>query len=236
MIPTDTTTGHGYTPSWRKDDPKAPRYFFRAASVIERAQMEAELSGEHAAGRVFPFEMVAAFRSGLQVLLADDPAIDTLLELVEAEAGGKTLGEEDRQTLIQARAVLAQHWPAYRELVAQQERRKEIAPIVVFRRFCIGWDNVDATFILGKDKAIPEAVLAQIDPMEMIGAGNFGYGLLYGSAADRDFQQPLPSDAAPSTSPSGMSMADGSSMASDGPAIPVSNSLDGSGALSISGS
>ncbi|KEZ00595.1 hypothetical protein AI27_17870 [Sphingomonas sp. BHC-A] len=236
MIPTDTTTGHSYVPSWRKEEEKAPRYFFRAAGVVERAQMEAELSGTFAAGRVFPFEMISAFRNGLQALLADDPGIDTLLELVETESRGEKLAADDRQALIQARAVLAQHWPEYRELVAQQERRKEIAPIVVFRRFCIGWENVDAPWSLGKDRQIPEDVLVKIDPMEMIGAGNFGYGLIYGATDDRTFQQPSQSDADPSTSSSDTSRADGTSTANDGPAIPGSNSQAGSGASSTSGS
>lgn len=236
MTPTDTTTAHPYVPSWRKDEQAPPRYFFRAASVIERAQMEAELSGQHAAGRVFPFEMIAAFRNGLHALLSHDPEIDTLLELVETESKGEALAPEDRQALIQARAVLAQHWPEYRELVAQQERRKEIAPIVVFRRFCVGWENVEATWSTGKDKQIPEAVLAQVDPMEMIGAGNFGYGLLYGATDDRTFQQPSQSDADLSTSSSDMSRADGTSTANDGPETLESNSPDGSGASSTSGS
>ena len=236
MIPTDTTTGHAYVPSWRKDETAAPRYFFRAASVIERAQMEAELSGQHAAGRVYPFEIIAAFRNGLHALLSDDPGIDTLLELVETEAKGEKLGEQDRQALIQARAVLAQHWPEYRELVAQQERRKEIAPIVVFRRFCTGWENVEAAWSLGKDKQIPEAVLAQIDPMEMMGAGNFGYGLLYGATDDRTFQQPSQSDADPSTSSSDTSRADGASKANDGQKTRAPKSKRKSSQSSTSGS
>ncbi|MCK0531451.1 hypothetical protein [Sphingobium agri] len=236
MIPTDTITGHPYVPSWRKNEDKAPRYFFRAASVIERAQMEAELSGQHAAGRVYPFEVIAAFRNGLLALLSDEPGIDTLLELVETEAKGETLADEDRQALIQARSVLAQHWPEYRELIAQQERRKEIAPIVVFRRFCTGWENVDAPWSLGKDRQIPEAVLAQIDPMEMMGAGNFGYGLLYGATDDRTFQQPSQSDADPSTSSSDMSRADGTSTANDGQKTPDSKSKRKSSQRSTSGS
>lgn len=236
MIATDTTTGHPYTPSWMKDADKPPRYFFRAAGVVERAQMEAELSGEYAAGRVYPFELIAAFRSGLQALLADDPGLDTLIELVETEATGTPLSDDDRQALVQARSVLVRHWPEYRELVAQQDRRKEIAPIVVFRRFCIGWENVETPFARGKDKQIPEGVLAKIDPMEMVGAGNFGYGLLYGAVDDRTFPQPSQSDAALSTLSSDVSRADGTSTASDGQKIPESPSPDGSGALSTSGS
>lgn len=224
MTATDTATGHPYTPSWRESEPKPPRYYFRAASVIERAQMEAELSGEHAAGRVFPFELIRAFRNGLMALLADDPGLDDLVQMVEDESQGKVLADNDRQALIEARAIIARHWPEYRELVAQQERRKEIAPVLVFARFCTGWDNVEAEWSLGKDRKIPDATLLKIDSVEMIGAGNYGYSLLYGDTDERTFPQPSQSDAAPSTSSSDTSRAAGSSAANDGPTIPGSAS------------
>ena len=222
MIPTDTTTGHPYVPSWREADEKPPRYFFRAASVIERSQIEAELSGEYEAGRVFSFEVVTAFRNGLNALLEGDPELDRLLELVQSESDGVALAGEDRQALVEARAVLVRHWPEYRELIAQQERRKEIAPVLLFRRLCIGWENVYVTFERGKDKLIPETVLAQIDPIEMIGAGNFAYGLLYAGSEERNFQQPSQSDAAPSTSSSDVSRVVGKSKAKGGRKTPAS--------------
>lgn len=236
MTATDTTTGHPYTPSWLADQPKPPRYFFRGASVIERAQMEAELSGEHAAGRVFPYELIRAFRNGLMALLAGDPGLDDLLEAVEAESQGKVLADDQRQALVQAKAIISRHWPEYRELVAQQERRKEIAPVIVFARFCTGWENVEAEWSLGKDRKIPDATLLKIDSFEMMSAGNFGYGLLYGDTDERTFQQPSQSDADLSTSSSDTSRADGSSAASDGQKTPGSASDSTSSPSSTSGS
>lgn len=230
MIPTDITTGHPYVPSWRTGDANPPKYYFRAASVIERSQIEAELSGEFEAGRVFTFEVVTAFRNGLNALLEGDPELDHLLELVASEAEGVVIAGDDRQALVEARAVLVRHWPEYRELIAQQERRKEIAPVLLFRRLCIGWNNVDVDFALGKDKLVPEAVLAKIDPMEMIGAGNFAYGLLYAGNEDRNFPPPSQSDAAPSTSSSDVSRVDGKSKAKGGRKTPASQSQAGSGA------
>lgn len=230
MIPTDTTTGHPYVPSWRESEVNPPRYFMRGAGVIERAQIEAELAGEYNAGRVFSFEVISAFRKGLTALLEGDPDLDRLLELVQAEEDGTVLGDEDRQLLIGARAVLQRHWPEYRELIAQQERRREIAPVVLFRRLCAGWENVTATFQMGKDRCVPESVLAQIEPMEMIGAGNFAYGLLYTGNEDRNFPPPSQSDAAPSTSSSDVSRVDGKSKGKSGRKTPASPSQAGSGA------
>lgn len=230
MIPTDITTGHPFTPSWREDEENPPRYYFRGASVIERSQIEAELAGEYGAGRVFSVEMISAFRSGLQALLADDPELDRLLELVQAESMGDAPDGDDRQLLLEARAVLQRHWPEYRALIAQQERRREIMPIILFRRLCCGWDNVSVPFSRGKDKLIPDAVLTRIDPMEMIAAGNFAYGMIYAGDEERNFPPPSPSGDVQGTSPSDGSRADGSSGTSPGPTIPASPSPDGSGA------
>lgn len=235
MIATDTTTSHPFTPRWRDAEAAAPVYFLRAPSVIERGQIEAELSGEHGAGRVFEFELISAFRNGLMTLLAGDPGLDRLIELVDREGEGEVLAAEDRQALIEARAVLVQHWPEYRELVAQRDRRREIAPIVVFRRLCTGWENVDVPFLRGSDRLIPDGTLMRIDPLELTAAGNFGYGLMYGAADERNFPQPSPSDDGPATSPSDTSRADGTSKAKGGRKTPASRSRRGSGASSTSG-
>lgn len=235
MIATDTVTAHRFTPKWREGEAAAPVYLLRAPSVIERGQIEAELSGEHGAGRVFEFELIAAFRNGLLTLLDGDAGLDRLVELVDREAEGEVLAADDRQALIEARAVLVKHWPEYRELVAQRDRRREIAPIVVFRRLCTGWENVDVPFSRGSDRMVPDGTLMRIDPLEMIAAGNFGYGLMYGAADDRNFPQPSPSAEDPATSPSDTSRADGTSKGSAGRKTRGSRSRRGSGASSTSG-
>lgn len=235
MIATDTVTPHRFTPQWREEEAAAPVYLLRAPSVIERGQIEAELSGEHAAGRVFGFELLAAFRNGLHALLEGDPDLDHLVELVDREADGETLAVEDRQALIEARAVLVRHWPEYRELCAQRDRRREIAPIVVFRRLCTGWENVDVPFSRGSDRLIPDGTLMRIDPLEMTAAGNFGYGLMYGAADERNFPPPSPSAEDPVTSSSDTSRADGTSKDKDGRKTRASRSRRGSGASSTSG-
>lgn len=235
MIATDTVTSHRFTPRWRADEEAAPAYFLRAPSVIERGQIEAELSGEHDAGRVFEFELMSAFRNGLTTLLAGDPGLDRLLELVDCEAEGVKLAGEDRQALVEARSVLVKHWPEYRELVAQRDRRREIAPIIVFRRLCTGWENVDVPFSRGSDRLIPDGTLMCIDPLELTAAGNFGYGLMYGAADERNFPQPSPSTEDPATSSSDTSRADGTSKGKSGRKTRASRSRRGSGASSTSG-
>lgn len=225
-----------FTPPWLEGKDDAPVYRIRAGNVFERGNLEAELSGTHRAGRVFGFEMIDAFQQGIVNLLADDPERETLVALVLQDAAGETLAEADRQTLIRARDVLAEHWPDYAALVAQSERRRELAPILAFRRFCVGWENVAAEYRRGSDALIPMDVLATVDPLEMLAAGNYAYGLLYAAGQERNFPQPSKSDAAPETSPSaGSSKEDGTSGASAGRKTPGSRSRRGSGRSSTSG-
>lgn len=99
------------------------------------------------------------------------------------------LSDEERQLLDEVRKVLAEHWPPYRELVEQLERRREIAPIVALRRFCTGWENVTND----KNKAVPftrnrdgvtDAALGQIKRLELMVAGNRAYALQYAAGQE----------------------------------------------------
>ena len=181
MILTSTTETTPFRLPWRENDPKAPVFHLRAADVIERATMEAELSGPHRAGKVWGFELAAAVRSGIESLLADDPGKDRLLEMLDAESSGEADGvsAEDAQLLTQVRAVLAEHWPDYQALVAQIERRRVIAPIVAFQRYCVGIDAPGLTFKRGVDGKVSEATLSALDPLELEVAGNRAYALQY---------------------------------------------------------
>lgn len=192
MILTSTTETVAYTPEWRAGDAQ-PKYFLRSGSVIERGQMEAELAGEHRAGLVLGFQLVAVTREGVAALLADDPELDRVLGLVEAEAehvravaSGETaepLAADELQLLARVRDVLAQHWPDYRELVAQQARRQQIAPIVAFARFCMGWSDVmddkgrPVPFAKGADGRVAEASLGRVPHFELMMAGRRAFNL-----------------------------------------------------------
>lgn len=175
-----------FTPSWYTTSPK-PVFHLRAADVIERGQMEAELAGEHQAGKVYGFELNAAIRSGVHFLMQDDPGLDHVLSLISAESQGEAdgLADEDKQILIAVRKALALHWPEYKDLVAQANRRREIVPIVCLRRFCTGWDDLKAdngkliVFEQGRDGLVTEAALRRINPLDLMAVGNKAYALQY---------------------------------------------------------
>lgn len=205
MILTSTVETTPFTPPWlcNKDGTPqggAPVYHLRAAGVIERGQMEAELAGPYRAGRVLGFELRQQMQAGVQVLLADDPDLDRVLATVaeagEAELEGRQLGGEDTQLLKDVAAVLTEHWPEYRDLVARAERRREIAPIVALRRFCVRWENVtdDAgepvEFAKGPDGFVAEKALGRLSQFEMLIAGNRAYSLQYAGTEAKNLPRP----------------------------------------------
>lgn len=238
MILTSTTQTVPYTPPWLEGEPGAPVFHLRAGSVIERGQMEAELAGPHRAGRVLGYELRLAIRTGVETLLAGDTELDRVLGLVAAEAEGEAdaFTDGDKRLLADMRAVLAEHWPDYRELVAQLERRNQIAPIVALRRFCTGWEGcsgdsgVEAVFARGRDGLVTEAALGGLSHLEMLMAGNRAYSLQYASGQEGNSQRPSSSDVGPQTSSSDeASTADGGSATKPGKKTPGSRSRHGFG-------
>jgi hypothetical protein len=226
MILTSTTEPVAYRVPWRAEDPTAPRFLFRSGSVIERCQMEAELSGIHNAGRVSGYELRQASRRGIEALFAGDPEFDRMIELVEAEAlpDAPPTSEDDKLLLAELHKLLNDNWPDYRDLIAQANRRRELAPIVALRRFCVGVEGSDVrgnpiVFARGRDGMVAEATLVAIDSVELMVAGNHCYGLQYGLAesAEKNSGPPPASGADPATSPSaGTSRAAGKSKATGG--------------------
>ena len=237
MILTSTGAVTPYTPPWLRDDtgkpkPGAPVIHLRAGTVIERGEMEAELAGPYRAAEVWGYELRMAVRSGVLALLSDDPELDRLLGLIEAEAEGDAaqLADDDKQLLAEVRKVLAETWPEYRDLVAQIERRRAIAPIVAFRRYCVGIDVDGVTFERGKDGLVSEATLAQVEPFLLTLAGNAAYALQRPRGLEGNSPRPSPSDEAPKPSGSAArSKAGGKSATSAGRKTRASSSRRGSG-------
>lgn len=227
MISTSTTETIPFTPKWLEGEDAAPVFHLRAGGVIERGQLEAELAGPYRAAKVWGYELSAAIRSGVCALLHDDPELDRLLGLIEAEAAianaekgddVEPLSEDDQRTLAEVRAVLAESWPEYRELVAQLERRREIAPILAFRRFCTGWDNVKTAYARGRDGQVTEAAMRGVAHLEMLSVGNRAYSLLYPDVStEKNSSRPESSENGQTTSGSdATSTEDGNSPASAG--------------------
>lgn len=213
MIRTTTSTPIPFTPSFLEGQPKAPSFLLVAGGVMARADIEAELAGPLRAGEVYGYELRQAFRSGLTALLAGDPDLDHLLELeaTEAErasealrsgADAEPLADDDRRLLSQARDVLTEHWPDYQALVTRMERRRKFAPLLAFRRFCVGWENIDVPWRRGLDGLIPEDLLTaeNIEPILISAAGGRAFSMLYGGGQEKNSPQPSQSDDGPQTS------------------------------------
>jgi hypothetical protein len=206
-------------------DATAPAFWLRPGNVIERDMLEAELAGEYRAARVFGSDLARAFVDGVSTLLADDTeACAALLALHAAEreldrenaeaakAKGEPLADEerrqlpaaDRQLLAGAREQLTEHWPDYRSLIAQANRRTQILPLVAFRRFCTGWENIEeaAPFAVGPDKLVTLQAVGSIPFMLMKLAGRQAYGMLYGGGQAKNSPAPSKSGADQTTSTS----------------------------------
>lgn len=231
-----TKNAERFIPEWLKGQPGAPVYLLRRGDVLERASLEAELTGEYQAGRVFSFELLEAFTGGVKAL-ADPDDHERLIALAHAEAGGADdLALDEKQLLADAKAELARYWPAFRDLTARMNRRREFAPLLAFRRFCVGWENVSAPFSRGHDGLVAPEALIRLDPLELASAGHQAYGYLYPGDQEGNSEQPSPSDESPLPSTSDAPPpAAGTSTGSGGKKTPERRSRRGSGASSTSG-
>lgn len=196
-----------FVPPWLRpqDGPApadAPTYLIRAGDVIERGMLEAELAGEHRAGPVYDFQLLAAFAGGIAALMPDDPDAERLIDLQRAEASGQKLPDDDARALVRARDVLTEHWPEYRALAAQIARRDQLAGILAFRRFCVGWENVPGTYARGADGLVTMDALAAVDPVELRVAGLHAFELLYAGGQEKNSSPPSKSGGDHRTSPS----------------------------------
>lgn len=214
---TTTTAAQRFVPQWRRDDPDAPAFLLRAGSVIERESLEAELAGEHRAGRVWPYELANVLCDAFRAIGGED--VGLLVGLVEREQsaalmGGEKLDDTDQATLDGARQVAIEYWPDYAALVAQMQRRELLLPILAFRRFCVGWENVKGTFKRGLGGVVDDSALKSVDPLHMRAAGIEAYNLLYlDPSAEKNSAAPLPSSDSPPISGSGEPLATGGTSA-----------------------
>lgn len=227
MAATSTTEAERFTPSWREGEADAPVYLIRAGGVIERDALEAELAGTYRAPKAHLPEIRQARREGVLRLLADDPELDRVIELIDREtADGEDPdppSPEDQRLLTEIHAILAEHWPDYRDLMGQIARRQELLPTLAFRRFVVGWENVSAPFTRDRQGMVSDASLRALDPLEMKVAGLRAYTRLYPETdAEKNSAPPSSSDAGPTTSTSGGDSAtDGKSTAKSGRKTPA---------------
>lgn len=216
-----------FTPPWLEGQADAPKFLLRVGDVIERGLMEAELAGVYRAGSVNAFELEEAIRQGVATLLADDEDLDAALALIDAEAQGEadTLTEQERQTLAGIRNVLADHWPPYRDLLAQAERRRSVAPLVAFRRYCTGLNMPGVTYERGKDDLVANSTMAAIDPFVLAVVGSRAFSMQYAGSQEKNLEPLSASEESQARINSDeQSPADGQSVPTDGKKTPGSPS------------
>lgn len=180
-IRSSTSVAVPFVPHWLRDEPNPPTFMLRAGSVIERELLEAELAGEYRAGRVWPFEVAEELCNAFRAIAAEDAEELAELaqrELAHATLGGEALSAAEQATLDSCRQLAIEHWPDYAALVAQMQRRETLLPVLAFRRFCTGWQNVGAEF---KRSAgfVADASMRALKPLHIRGAGIEAYNLLY---------------------------------------------------------
>lgn len=217
------------------DDP--PKFVLRSGEVIERGMMEGELAGPpYRAGDVYPWEKTAALRSGVETLLSGDDGASELIDLIAAAAQGGEgeLSAADAQKLANMRSIMAEHWPPYAELIAREERRRKVAPIVAFRRYCVGIEGNASKagkpieIKLGRDGLVSDETLQELDPTLLTMAGNEAFALQYGGGHVKNSERLSQSEESQTaTEQDEQSPTDGSSERTNGKKTPGSRSRHG---------
>ena len=214
---TAASAAEPFTPKWMEGKADAPIFFIRAGNVIERELMEAQLSGpSYRAGETWPWEKQAALIDGLKAIAGDDAA-----QLIVLAETSDIDDPAEAELLEQARALIGQHYAPYRDLLAQEERRRAILPIVAFCRYCVRWEGLDTDMKRGADGLIDPASLLGIDPIILRSAGFEAYNRQYAVGERKNSDAPSKSGADLKTSPSAEpSEKAGSSTGSDTPKTP----------------
>jgi hypothetical protein len=170
-----------------------PGFRIRMASLIERGAFDAELEGRHQAAPVPAFVMLDTAIAGVHALAGDEA--DELEELLRGFHGDDTRAEitpEERAQIAEIEGILAKSWPAYRQLVEQNARYRNLMPLLAFQRFIDDWQNVTGTdgkpvaFERDKSGAIPDAVLRRIHPALIYAAGNRAYNFQYAAGEEKN--------------------------------------------------
>lgn len=204
-----------WRPSWIKNG-AVPAFGWRVPTVTERELFEGEMATYNALA-VYPWDIATAFREGLEALLPDNPEdverIDAIREkqlLVEIagqkKGGADKLSAAESAQIAEATSALMRYWPPYRELVGQAAAREAIMPIVAFRRFVTGWENVldadgaEPVLRRGLDGLITEASISGIDSMLIRGCGAAIYRGMYPGGLEKNSAPPSTSGNTPVTS------------------------------------
>lgn len=181
------------------EDPKEgeadtrPGFRIRMASLLERGAFEAELEGRHGAAAVPAFVMLDTAIAGIRALAgAEADELEELLRGFHGDDGRAEITPAERAQIAEIEAILTKSWPAYRQLVEQNARFRNLMPLLAFQHFVEDWENVTGldgapvAFARDKSGAIPDAVLRRIHPALIYAAGNRAYTFQYAAGEEKN--------------------------------------------------
>ena len=171
-----------------------PGFRIRMASLMERGEFDAELEGRHQASPVPAFVMLDTAIAGIHALCEGDDAaeLEELLRGFNGDSDRSEISTEERAQIAEIEGILAKSWPAYRQLVEQNARYRNLMPLLAFQRFVDDFENVTGTdgkpVAFERDKAgnIPDAVLRRIHPALIYAAGNRAYNFQYSAGEEKN--------------------------------------------------
>lgn len=184
-----------YTPPWIAGDDESakPVFHLRAGTIMERDQFEAELEGRYRAGLMPRYQIRDIAIEGVRHLLADRPDdVEAIVDLLNADYNRDEMTPEQMAEMATAKDVLAQHWPAYQQAMAQQARYEAHLPSLAFIRWCSGWERVtdvnDWPIVYARSPLgeIDQDALRRLPPLLVRSAGVMAYKLQYGQADEKN--------------------------------------------------
>ncbi len=185
-----------YRPGSEPEDGAAdtrPGFKIRMATLMERGAFDAELEGRHQAAPVPAFVMLDTAIAGVHALAGDEAGeLEDLLRGFHGDGERAEITDHERGQIAEIEAILSKSWPAYRQLVEQNARYRNLMPILAFQRFITNWENVtgidDKPVAFERDKTgtIPDTVLRRIHPMLIYAAGNRAYNFQYAAGEEKN--------------------------------------------------
>lgn len=180
-----------YTPGRFAGQDGAPVYLLKALSKMDRAQHARDVS---ATGARCPTsaELVYAMRSGVTEIVHEDDRTrcHSLLDAFEA----KTLDADGEKALAELEQVMLRTCVHYAAIVAERNYYMQVAPMIAFQRFVLGWENVAHEYKRSGNR-IADDVFEQIDDSDV---AEVGWAVLV-----RDRFKESDAKKSPSPSPSG---------------------------------
>jgi hypothetical protein len=195
-----------HTPAFLEARKPKPKYWLRSGSFLERTQYLADVE-EFGGPEVYQFQKDAAFREGVEKLLADKDgqpgnadARARYLEILTTGRSGQEVSEADAADFNTFWKALAKEWGPLGDLDRAEKLRASVLPALALKRYCAKFENVldrfgePIDFELDEDGQVSDATLLRIDLLELEAVGTFAHNLQFGASAGKNSSSPSSSE------------------------------------------